>query len=46
MLEDVVNPALDEMDVVINLATAEVNAEQKDTARSSVIKMSGPERLR
>lgn len=45
VLEETVSPSLDEMDVVITLATAEFNEERMDTARSSVEKLSGPERL-
>ena len=46
ILTDIVEPAVEEMDVVITTAMAEVNEERMDAARSSLVKLSDVERRR
>ena len=46
VLKEIVGPALEEMDMVITLATAEVNKKRMDAVWSSLVKLSSPRRLR
>ena len=46
ILTDIVEPAVEEMDAVITMATAEVNKEKMAAARSSLVKLSEVERRR